>query len=537
MKRLFAFAVLCATLAACTRSGGPSAGGRNPWTVPGVLRLGEQQEPDSLNLMFGHNAATDEVSVLLFSFLLRYDQDGNYIPDLATAVPTVHNGGISRDQRTITLHLRNDARWSDGAPLTAADWMFTYHAVQNPRNNTKTRYGWDDIASATAPNPYTLVIHLKKPSAAALGVLAMGGAAYPPLPAHLLANLPDINTAPFNSAPVSSGPYVLKNWSHGASLVFEPNPYYFRGAPKLKQLIWKIVPDTNTLLSQLQTHEIDLYPGVDSVAVGRLGAVSGIHVLHRTVANWRHLGINTSVPLLRDVRVRQAIAEGIDWKRINDTVYHGYNQLAVSDVYPHSWAAPALPPYRYDPAHARTLLSQAGWTIGRDGVLHNGALAMHLTISATTSAKSNEQSEVVIQSMLKTLGFDVAIRNYPSGLMFAQNGPLYTGKYDLEWSIDTNGPDPDNAGSWNSAFIPPNGANTSWLRDPIVDATSAAAASTYDQTRRKVLYQREEERLRELVPAVFFYWETAYYGVNTDVKNFKPAAFLADTWNAWEWQI
>ena len=499
--------------------------------------MGEPQEPDSLNLMFGHNAASDEVSVLLYSFLLRFDDNGNYIPDLAVEVPTVANGGISADQRTITLHLRKDAKWSDGAALTAADWLFTYSAVRNPRNNTKTRYGWDDIASAAAPDPYTLVIHLKKPSVAALGILTMGGAAYPPLPAHLLAKLPDLNTAAYNGNPVTSGPFVLERWNHGSTLWFVPNPTYFRGPAHLKRLIWKIVPDTNTLFSQLQTHEIDVYRGVDENSVARLPGIAGINVLHRTIANWRHLQMNTNSPLLRDVRVRQAIAYGIDWKHINDTVYHGYNQLAVSDVYPQSWAAPSLPPYRYDPALARTLLAQAGWTKGADGTLRRDGTPMRLTISATTSAKTNEQSEVVMQSMLKSLGFDVSIRNYPSTTMFAQNGPLYTGKYDLEWSVDTNGPDPDNSGSWNSAFIPPHGANTSWLRDAVVDATSAQAAATFDQTKRRELYQREEERLRELVPVVCFYWETSYYAVNSDFKGFKPAAFLADGWNAWEWQI
>ncbi|MEO9170646.1 MAG: peptide ABC transporter substrate-binding protein [Candidatus Baltobacteraceae bacterium] len=537
MKRIFALFCALVTLAACSKLGGTGTNGRHPWTTPGVLRMGEPQEPDSLNLMFGHNAASDEASVLLYSFLLRFDDNGNYIPDLATAVPTLANGGISRDQRTITLHLRKDARWSDGAPLTANDWMFTYHAVLNPRNNTKTRYGWEDIESANAPDNYTLVIRLKKPSVAALGILTMAGAAYPPLPAHLLAKLPDINTAAINSAPVSSGPFVLKQWNRGSSMVFEPNPYYFRGPAHLKQLIWKIIPDSNTLFSQLQTHEIDIYRGVEENAIPRLANIDGITVVHRTIANWRHLGMNTHVAQLRDVRVRQAIAYGIDWKRINDTVYHGYNQLGLSDIYPQSWAAPSLPAYRYDPARARALLAQAGWTMGSNGVLHNGALPMRLTVSATSSAKSNEQSEVVMQSMLKALGFDVTIRNYPSTLMFAQNGPLYTGNYDLEWSVDTNGPDPDNSGSWNSAYIPPKGANTSWLRDPVIDATSAAAAGTFDLAKRKALYQREEERLRALVPAIFFYWETSYFGVNSDVRGFKPAAFLTDGWNAWEWRI
>lgn len=536
--RRIAAALLCAlTVTACSKTATTTTTGKNTWTIPGVIRFGKNEEPDSLNLMFGHTAATDEVDALLFSSLLRVDDNGNYFPDLATAVPTIQNGGISKDQKTITVHLRKDAKWSDGVPVTAQDWMFTYHAVLNPANNTKTRYGWDEIESANAPDPYTIVVHMKQPSNAVLGILTMGGAAYPPLPAHVLAKLPDINRAPFNNMPLSSGPFVLKEWNHGSNLVFVPNKYYFRGAPKLKELIWKVLPDANTQLNQLKTHEIDIYPAVDENGVSQLSSIGGIRVEHRLIANWRHMGINMSRPQLADVRVRQAIAQAVDWKRIIDTVYHGINSAAVSDIFPQSWAAPNVPPYAYDPARAKQLLASAGWTMGSDGVLHKGPLAMHLTISATTSAKSNEQSEVMIQSMLREVGIDVQIRNYPPSLMFSMTGPLYTGKYDLEWSIATNGSDPENKGSWNSAFIPPHGANTSWLRDPIVDETSLAASKTFDQAKRKALYQREESRMHELVPAVFVYWENGYYGINTDVKNFKPAAFLADCWNAYEWQI
>ncbi|HEY5349452.1 MAG TPA: peptide ABC transporter substrate-binding protein [Candidatus Lustribacter sp.] len=524
--RLIAAVAALVLLAACARTG--TAGGHNPWTIPGVLRLGEPDEPDSLNLMFAHSSSADVIDALLFTHLLRYDANGNAFPDLALAVPTTKNGGISPDGKTITLHLRHGVTWSDGAPVTAADWIFTYHAVMNPHNNVKSTYGWDEIASANAPDPYTIVIHLKKPDVAVLGILGMGGVAYPPLPAHLLAKLPDINHAPFNDDPISSGPFLLKQWSHGSSLEFVANPHYWRGAPKLRALIWKVIPDSNSLLAELQAHEIDIYPTVDVNAIHALASIAGIRVLHRTVANWRGLGINMSRPGLSDLRVREALAQGVNWKRLNATIYHGYNQLAVSDIFPLSWAAPKLPPYRYDPAHARALVAAAGWTPEHP---------LHLTISATTSARSNDQAEVIMQSEVRPLGIALAIRNYPASLLFAQDGPLYKGTYDLQWSIDTNAPDPDNAGSWNSTFIPPHGANTSWLRDPIVDRTSAAAASTFDEATRKRLYQQEEERIRTLVPAVFFYWETAYYGVNTDVRGFKPAAYLADTWNAWQWSI
>ena len=131
--RLVAVALLAllAFNACASRSQKASRFEHNAWTIPGVLRLGEAEEPDSLNLMYAHSAAADEISGLLFTFVLRYDRDGNYVPDLATAVPTVGNGGIAKDGRTIVVHLRKGVVWADGVALTARDWIFTYRAATN----------------------------------------------------------------------------------------------------------------------------------------------------------------------------------------------------------------------------------------------------------------------------------------------------------------------------------------------------------------------------------------------------------------------
>jgi peptide/nickel transport system substrate-binding protein len=530
---------LAVLLCSCSKtSTGTARSGRNPWTIPGTVRVGNADEPDNLNPMFAHTDATDQVAGLIYASWMRYDDNGNFIPDLATEVPTYQNGGISKDGKTLTFHLRRGVRWSDGAPLTVKDWVFTYHAVMSPANNTKMRYGWDEIKSVQAPDDYTLIVRLNTVDASILGLFgAVGGSAYPPLPAHLLAALPDINRAAFNSHPISSGPYVLQQWNHGASLIFTANPYYFRGKPKVRKIVWKIIPNVTTLFEQLETHDVDVYVGVDENHIAQLPNVQGITVTKKLIANWRHMGINTSRPQLNDARVRLALIEAIDWKRINDTVYHGYNILADSDVYPKLWAAPHIAPFPYDPQNAKRLFAEAGWTIGPDGVLHKGALAMHISISTNTEKQENQQAEVQIQSLLRPFGVDVAIRNYPTSLLFAQNGPLYQGKYDLEWSIETNGPDPDNRGLWNGKFIPPNGANTAWLNDPIVNRTSELANSSFDLAVRKRYYQLEEERIHQLVPAQFFYWENEYTATNSDLKNFKPAAFIQDTWNAWQWDI
>lgn len=539
MKRGLALVLLAAfAFAGCTRtSDTASSGGRHPWTKPGELRVGSSDEPDNLNPMYGHSDATDQIDALIFAPVFRYDPHGEFVPELATTVPTYANGGISKDSKTIVLHWRRGVTWSDGAPLTPRDLRFTWRAVMSDRNNVKTRFGWDDISAIDVPNDATAVIHLKQPNADVLGCFGGGGgSAYPPLPEHLLGKLPDLNTAAFNAAPISSGPWLLKAWNRGTSLEFAPNPKYWRGAPKLKSINWNIVPSPDTLIAQLKTHEVDLVPSVGETFVGRLEGVDGVRIVPHLSANWRRLAINTSHPGLSDVRVRLAIAEAIDWDRMNRTVYHGLNQRAHSDIPPDSWAAPSIPLYPHDEANARRLLDAAGFKPGPDGVRTNGTTALRFTISATNKP-GNAQAEVQMQQDLAADGIALTIKNYPGSLLFAQTGPLYTGRYDLEWSIDTNAPDPDNQGSWSADFLPPHGANTSFLKDPVITETSEEAIRTFDRAKRKALYQREESRIHELVPVVFLYWQRAVVAYNDDLKNYRPAEYITDNWNSWEWSI
>jgi peptide/nickel transport system substrate-binding protein len=537
---LIAFALtLGCLLAACTRVDGPSASGRHPWTQPGHVRIGATEEPDSLNPLFANAAAADQVGTLLYAYVFRLDPKGELIPEIATEVPTYANGGISKDNKTIRLHLRRGMMWADGAPLDGRDIRFTWRAVMNDANRTKSRIYWDNVAAMDLPDNNTLVVHLKRPNSAILyGLFSTGGAAYPPLPEHLLGKLPDINRAPFNSAPLSSGPWILKAWNHGSSLEFVPNDKYWRGPPKLAALSWNVVPNTDTLFAQLQTHEIDVYDPVPEAQISRVQKLTGIRLVKRLKSNWRHLEINTRKPYLSDVRVRRAIAEAVDWDRMNAKIYHGVNIRATSDIVPDSWAAPTIPQWRFDLEDAKRLLTAAGWQVARNGYRFKDGMPLAISISTGTNKPANIAAEVQMQQDLRAAGINLSIQNYAVSLLFAQNGPLYSGRYDMSWSIDTNGPEPDNQGSWSGAFIPPHGANTSFLNDPVLTQTTAQALLTFDRKKRKALYQREEERIHELVPAIFLYWSVDTAAVNSDLKNYRPAEYdMADLWNSYEWTI
>jgi len=515
-----------------------AAGARHDWTLPGHVRYGSPDEPDSLLEFYAHTAAADEVNNLLFAPVFRYDAHGDFLPELATQVPTYANHGISKDGKTIVLHFRKGVTWADGVPLTAHDLAFTYKLVMDDRTNVKLREGWDDIAKLDVPNDSTAVVHLRVPNADIIG-LCFSGTAYPPLPEHLLAKIApaELQRNAYADDPVGSGPFVLEKWNHGSTLEFVPNLRYWRGRPKLDRFTWKVIPNSETLFAQLQSHEIDVYDAIAPSQIARLRQIAAIRVEHRLIANLKHMTLNVARPNLRDVRVRLAIAEAVDWDRINTDIYHGYNQRAHSDIPPNSWAAPNVPFYPHDPPDARRLLDAAGWQLGADGFRYKGGKRLVIEISSSTGNQPNEQAEVQIQSQLRAIGIEMRIRNYPVSLLFARNGPLYSGNYDTSWSTDTQGPDPDNEGSWSAKFIPPNGADTSWLNDQIVNRTSADQLLTYDRSARKAIVQKEEARIHELIPAIFLYWENGYTAFNDDLKHYEPAEYFVNLWNSWEWEI
>jgi peptide/nickel transport system substrate-binding protein len=537
MRKVLALAAAALLAAGCTRTVTAISGGRHLWTQPGHLRYGSGYEPDTLNPLLANTQAANDIAYVIFEPVFRYDPDGNLIPAAVTEVPTQRNGGISADGKTIVLHFRRAMRWSDGAPYDARDLIFTWHAVMNPRNNTRLQTGWDDIAAMELRDPYTVTIRLKSVNAGILGAFAVGGAGYPPLPAHVLAKLPDINQTPFNSRPISSGPFVLTAWNHGSGLEFAPNPNYWRGPPALARLSYVVIPNADTIFAQVRTHEIDVLESVGENDISQLGQLGGIRTTKNLTANWRRLSFNLKQPILADRSVRLAVAEAVDWDGMNRTIFHGYNTRAVSDIVPSSWAAPSVPSYPHDPAAAGRLLDAAGWRLRPDGTRAKAGVPLAFTVSTTNAKQSNIQAEVQMQQQLRSLGIALTIKNYPGSLLFAQNGPIYRGTYDTEFTIETNGPDPDNEGMWSGKFIPPHGTNANWLSDPLIDRTSHAAVLTYDHARRKALYQQEEERIHELVPVVFFYWQNSYSAVNTDLQGWRPATYISSFWNCWEWRI
>ena len=141
------------TLCGFLGAAGGAAEARNPWTQPDDLRVGFLIEPETLDPLVAGTVAAGDFALLVFQGLLTVDAGGGLVPAIATEVPSVRNGGISADGKTITYHLRKDARWQDGAPLRADDVVFTYRQIMNPANDVPNRLQYEPIAAVTAPDP------------------------------------------------------------------------------------------------------------------------------------------------------------------------------------------------------------------------------------------------------------------------------------------------------------------------------------------------------------------------------------------------
>ncbi len=355
-------------LAGCAPAGGtrPGAAERD------VLRLVSPTDFPGWNTLVLDNAEVSLFSELIHGYLLRADQDGRLVPDLAVAVPTVANGGLSPDGRTVTYRLRRGLRWHDGAPFDARDVVFSFGAAMNPDNAVPDRTGFDHVAAVRALDPYTVRVRLRRPFApfVASAFTLAANDPYPILPAHLLAGKHDLNRDPYNAAPVGLGPYALASWERGSRVVLRADPRYFRGRPPIGRIEIAIVPDPNTRLALWRTGKLDVVIG--RVQDGRsyldaLRSVAGARVQLKPHYEFDYLQMNLAHPPLDDRRVRRAVVQAIDRGRIMRALDGELWVPGQSDRLPGQFAYdPALVQPAYDPAaaaralEARRLAAAAG---------------------------------------------------------------------------------------------------------------------------------------------------------------------------------
>ncbi len=504
-----------------------------------TVRFALAADPQSLDPLFAHvdaNGVEQQVARLAFEPFVDVDERGRSVPVLLDRIPTVANGGISPDGRTITYHLRAGARWQDGAPVTAHDVVWTLRAILDDRNPVPTRAGYDRIASARALGARTVRVTLTSAWAPAVATL-FGNGTSPQyvLPSHLLEHEPSLTTSTFGAHPVGDGPYRFVSWSRGDRLVYEANPLYRGGVPAVKRLEIRIVPDPGSNYTLLRSGGIDW----NLVSPTQRESLRGERDLaFRTVplALIAGIAINTTHPPLDDVRVRRALAASIDRATISAKITFGRYPVVDTAQPIGSWARdPAVREPAYDPRAADRLFDAAGWRRDANGVRVKDGRALALTYVQFPESQTGVRVATLVESELAARGVRVSIKSLSNVQLFlprAQGGTLASGAFDLAYVPWPMGADPDDS----SLLACSGSANFMRWCDPQVDALERRAVSVPDRAERRALYGRIERRVAEQVPIVYLFDPSYSYAYRRTLHGFFPNAFTP-TWNAARWRV
>jgi peptide/nickel transport system substrate-binding protein len=505
-----------------------------------VVHFSLSSDPTTLNPLFAHADAglvESQLARLVFEPFFDLDERGRPVPALLAEMPTVANGGLSADGRTIVYRLRHGVKWSDGVPVTSADVLFTLHAIMNPNNPVASRDGYDLIDRADAPNPTTVRFHLRRAWAPAVSTFfAYGTTPQYVLPAHVLSHEPELDRAAFNASPtVGDGPFTFVRWTRGESLEYRGNPQYWRGAPHVDRLSLRIVPDPNTNLTVLRSHSLDF--NLIAPVQQRALADSGLSFETTPTALIAGIALNVKHAPLDDPRVRRAIASAIDRGAISAKLTFGYYPVADSSRPRFSWAYDAsVREPAFDARAADAALDAAGWIRGADGMRAKGGHPLALTYVQFPESTTGVRVATFVQAALRDRGIDVTVKSISNAQLFlpaADGGVLAKGDFDMAYVPWQMGADPDDrflVGCTDGV------RNYMGYCDPAVDALEAKAVVSPDETTRRKLYGQIDRIIARDVPIVFLFNPTYIYAYAPNLEGFRPNAF-SPTWNAYEWRI
>jgi peptide/nickel transport system substrate-binding protein len=526
-------------VSSCTpvsESGTSANNERAAWTVPGVARVEIQTEPNTLNPLLARTVPELDVEGAIFDGLVKIDDRGQLVPDLAIAVPTRANGGISSDGVTITYHLHRGVRWQDGTPLTSADIAFTYRTLrQSGINSPYTGFYRTYVRSVATPDPYTVIVRLAKPYAPAISRLFVATTDGLIVPEHLLAHSSDINQDSFNTHPVGSGPFELARWDHGSDIVLKANPGYFGGAPHLRELDIDVVLNQNTVISMLESHELDV-AGVIPAQYDSVRKIEGLDTQLVLSTTLRLISFNLKRQPFDDVVVRRALTLALDREKISRTTSNGIAFPADSLIPPTNWAHTVdHDALGYDLGRARAMLQADGWVPGPDGIRAKNGQRLSFSIVTYLGTSADHGLPEVIQASWRAVGADASIRYVPISLMYGEPGITADGTFDISLDGFNFDVDPDRSNYLEARFDRPHGGNQARYDDPDVLAWSDAALQTYDQAARVRYYNLITSRLDRDVPYVPLHWQRFVYVLNSTLHGFKAEPVVSDLWNVREW--
>jgi peptide/nickel transport system substrate-binding protein len=478
--------------------------------------------PNIVNPLFNQfNPVDRDLSALIFNGLARADERGVIKPDLA------RNWEISPDGLIYTFTLRSDVTWSDGAPFSAADVIYTVQTIQS-----SDYPGLTDIASLwrtvaiTEVNPTTVRMQLSEPFAPFLDYTTIGI-----LPSHLLQDISaaDLPTAQFSRQPIGTGPFVLDELTTERATL-SPNPRYYGQRPYLGSLQFIFYPDHESLLAAYERGEIEGISQVTPELLERARALPKLDLASAQLAGMTLVFFNTSKPQFQDRLVRQALLYGMDRQKMIDEILQGQGILGSGPILPNSWAYDeVIKKYPYDPQRAAELLDEAGWKdTNDDGVREKGGEQLAFSIVTNTDDPLRARIAQQLADDWKKIGAEVQVQLVPAPSLVQES--LRPRNFDAVLFGVTQLPaDPDPYALWHSTQTPDKsevGQNYSGWENLEADDLLQEARRTTDPAQRAELYRQFQMLFMQDVPAAILYYPVYTYGIDQRLHGVQLAPLL-----------
>ncbi|MCL6450368.1 MAG: hypothetical protein K6T75_03635 [Acetobacteraceae bacterium] len=497
-----AVAVFCALAAVALAAAGcarppaaPGAPAEKPASAGGFLRMPIVADP-TFN---PHHPKAYVESVFcnraLYNCLTRPGLDLVPSADLAESWET------SPDGLTWTFKLRQGVKWHDGQPFSADDVKFTFDLILNPDSGSGTAKNFTVVKSVEAVDPYTVRFTLSQPFASLPAFLGYNCGI---LPKHLWEGKDLLTNDEFNKKhPVGTGPFKFQEFVSGDHVTLVANPDYFRGKPKLDGIIFKILPDANAQTAQLLSGDLDLILVEQPQNARVLKDNPSVVVDSVDQVNFVYFAANLTRPLFGDKRVRQAMSHAIDKQAVIDNILAGYGKISTGPISPamKAYYNPNVRQYPYEPARAKALLAEAGWTPGADGILAQGGKKFSFVLTAPR-VQAFEQICTLGQQYWKAVGMDVTLEAMEFNQCTSQR--VIPRNYDVlsAWWITPS--DPDVFPYFHSSGAT-KGMNLPLYQNPEADRLLEQGRATADPAARRQVYDRFQALVAEELPYVFLY--------------------------------
>jgi peptide/nickel transport system substrate-binding protein len=541
--------VLLLLLSACGAQGTPTQtnnGGGKP--VKGGTWIDDLYEPVKSLIPNGVSETfADLIDQSIYTPLLTGDTTGKIIPALATEVPTVANGDVSADLKTWTYKIRPGVTWTDGQPVDARDVDFTWKLWNNPKFGASSTTGYNLITKTdVSSDNLKITFHLSQPFVAFNSAWADGLVA--PLPAHHFSSMaPDaILKSPDNLNPsVTDGPFMMSESKPGDHFTVVRNPHYYQasaGLPYLDKIVFRLIPDQNTILKDFQAGTITSAWFLDVTKTPAYKALANYHLVSNpNASNFEAMYFNLDNPALKDVTVRKAMATAINYNALIQTARRGQAVPLCTDhgkAYVPGYQADAVCP-KYDPTAANTMLDQAGYTKGADGVRSKNGLRLEFKYSTTANNPWRAADETILQQNFAAIGVKINIQNYSADTYFGSvlpNGKFDIGEFEDSWTYDADDSALFACNQIPSAANSFGGGNYSRYCNKQLDALFQKELSSGDQNTRQQVFNQIHQIYLTDFPFITLYGPTDIAVAKNTVHNYLPGPEGAsETVNVWQW--